>query len=64
VKAELFHAVRPTDSLTASQTEGQTDMMKLIIAFLSIANVTKNGVHCAVWSELKERLASFSNFVV
>ena len=58
----MFHAVRHSDNLTASQTEGQTDMTKLIIAFRNVANAPKIRVHCAVCSEFKESLVSFRNF--
>jgi len=39
VGAELFHADRRTDG----QTDGRTDMTKLVVVFRNFANESKNG---------------------
>jgi hypothetical protein len=58
VGAELFHADR--------QTNGQTDMAKLLVAFLKFANAPKkcdaNGLKSAKGSGLKDRTVAQSFF--
>jgi hypothetical protein len=45
VGAELLHA----DGQTNRQTDGQTDMRKLIIAIRNFANTPKNWPHARQW---------------
>jgi hypothetical protein len=45
--SELLHA----DGRTDKRTDGQTDMMKLIVAFRNFANAPKNGKCIQRWNK-------------
>jgi hypothetical protein len=42
VETELFHADRDTEGRTVRQTNRQSDLTKLIVAFRNSANAPKN----------------------
>ena len=48
---ELFHADRQTDR----RTDGQTDAMKLIVAFRKFANAPKTGIFVAAVTDLRSQ---------
>jgi hypothetical protein len=52
VGAELFHADRQTEG----RTDGQTDVMKLIVAFRNFANALKTGIFAAAVTDLRSQV--------